>query len=52
MTISRMLMAAVCALVAGVAVENAKATAECGAPGAIAAACIQKASAAAGSRIN
>lgn len=29
MTVSRMLMAALCALAAGVAVENAKATASC-----------------------
>jgi hypothetical protein len=52
MTIGRMLIAAVCALVAGVAVENAKATAECGSAGAASTACIQKASAGAGPRIN
>lgn len=45
-------MAAMCALAAGVAVENAKAKAECGAAGAAPAACMQKASEARGSRID
>jgi|LNFM01.1.fsa_nt_gb hypothetical protein len=40
MTVARVMMAAFCALAAGVAVENAKATQACGAGGASASSCL------------